>query len=76
MPTALAAALKKNKTAALNFKAMSPSCQREYCEWIGEAKQDATRERRVAQAMEWIAEGKHRHWKYGAKGASAKAATA
>jgi uncharacterized protein YdeI (YjbR/CyaY-like superfamily) len=76
VPPALAAALKKNKTAAANFKAMSPSCQREYCEWIGEAKQDATRERRLTQAMEWIAEGKHRHWKYGAKSATAKSATA
>lgn len=71
VPPVLAAALRKNKTAGANFKAMSPSCQREYCEWIGEAKQDATRDRRLAQAMEWIAEGKHRQWKYGAKGAAA-----
>src|SRR3984957_10742778 len=31
---ALAAALKKNKGAAKHFEGMSPSCRREYCEWI------------------------------------------
>jgi len=64
VPEALAAALKKNKTAAKNFEAMSPSCKREYCEWIADAKRDETRTNRVATAIEWIAEGKQRHWKY------------
>jgi hypothetical protein len=64
VPPALAAALKKNKTAAKHFEAMSPSCKREYCEWIAEAKRDETREKRLATAMEWIAEGKQRNWKY------------
>jgi uncharacterized protein YdeI (YjbR/CyaY-like superfamily) len=35
-----------------------------YIEWIVEAKQEATREKRLAQAVEWMAEGKSRHWKY------------
>jgi uncharacterized protein YdeI (YjbR/CyaY-like superfamily) len=43
---------------------MSPSCKREYCEWIADAKRDETREKRLATAMEWIAEGKGRNWKY------------
>ena len=64
VPPALAAALKKNKSAAKHFEAMSPSCRREYCEWIAEAKRDETRDNRVAMAMEWIAEGKSRNWKY------------
>jgi uncharacterized protein YdeI (YjbR/CyaY-like superfamily) len=64
VPAALAAALKKNKAAAKHFAGMSPSCRREYCQWIGEAKRDETREKRVATAMEWIAEGKQRNWKY------------
>lgn len=64
VPPVLAAALKKNKTAAKHFEAMSPSCKREYCEWIAEAKRDETRDKRLATAMEWIAEGKQRHWKY------------
>ena len=64
LPPAFAAALKKSKPAATHFQAMSPSCQREYCQWIAEAKRDETRDKRVAQAIEWIAEGKKRHWKY------------
>lgn len=64
VPEALAAALKKNKAAAAQFEAMSPSCRKEYCVWVGEAKREETRERRVAQAVEMIAEGKSRNWKY------------
>jgi uncharacterized protein YdeI (YjbR/CyaY-like superfamily) len=64
VPEALAAALKKNKAAGKNFAAMSPSCRREYCEWIGEAKREETRVKRVETALEWIAEGKSRNWKY------------
>ena len=59
-----AAALKKNKKASAVFEAFSPSCKREYVEWIAEAKRDETRDRRIAQAVEWIAEGKQRNWKY------------
>ena len=64
MPAPFASALKKSKKAQTNFDALSPSHQREYIEWITEAKQDATRERRIATAIEWIAEGKARNWKY------------
>ena len=67
VPPALAAALKKHKTAAAQFDGFSPSCRREYCEWIAEAKTDATRDKRIAQAVEWIAEGKGRNWKYQAR---------
>lgn len=63
-PEALTAALKKNKTAAKNFAEMPPGCQREYCDWIAEAKREETRDKRVATAVEWIAEGKRRNWKY------------
>jgi hypothetical protein len=59
-----AAALRRNKAAAAAFKAFPPSHQREYVEWIAEAKREATRDRRIAQAVEWIAEGKQRNWKY------------
>lgn len=64
MPADFAAALKRSKTAAANFEAFSPSCKREYIEWITEAKTDDTRDRRMATALEWIADGKSRHWKY------------
>jgi hypothetical protein len=64
VPEALAAALKKNKAAAKSFEAMAPGCRREYNDWIADAKRDETRDKRVAQAIEWIAEGKARNWKY------------
>jgi uncharacterized protein YdeI (YjbR/CyaY-like superfamily) len=64
VPPELAAALAKNKKAQTAFKAMPPSHQREYNEWIGEAKREETRAARVKQAIEWIAEGKSRNWKY------------
>jgi hypothetical protein len=38
--------------------------QRDYLEWIAEAKQEATRQKRIATAIEWLGEGKRRHWKY------------
>jgi uncharacterized protein YdeI (YjbR/CyaY-like superfamily) len=64
VPIELSAALKKNKVAAKVFAEFSPSCKREYVEWIAEAKRAETKEKRVAQAVEWIAEGKQRNWKY------------
>jgi uncharacterized protein YdeI (YjbR/CyaY-like superfamily) len=64
VPTELAAALKKNKAAAKVFAGFSSSCRREYVDWIVEAKRAETKEKRVAQAIEWIAEGKQRNWKY------------
>jgi uncharacterized protein YdeI (YjbR/CyaY-like superfamily) len=64
MPAALAAALAKSKTARARFDELSPSQQREYMEWIGEAKGEDTRTRRLATAIEWIQEGKTRYWKY------------
>lgn len=60
----LAAALAKSKKARATFEAFSPSHQREYLEWIAEAKQDATRARRLATTIEWLEQGKSRHWKY------------
>ncbi len=64
VPDDLAAALKKNRKAAATFAAFSPSNQREYVEWISEAKRDETRAKRLATTIEWLAEGKIRNWKY------------
>ncbi|MBN8884787.1 MAG: YdeI/OmpD-associated family protein [Rudaea sp.] len=63
-PDDLVAALKKNKKAQAIFDAFSASCKREYIEWIVEAKREATRASRIDQAVEWMAEGKQRNWKY------------
>jgi uncharacterized protein YdeI (YjbR/CyaY-like superfamily) len=64
VPPELTAALAKNKKARANFEAFPPSHKRDYNEWIGEAKREETRAARVKQAVEWIAEGKSRNWKY------------
>jgi uncharacterized protein YdeI (YjbR/CyaY-like superfamily) len=64
VPADLAAALKKNSKARAAFDAFSPSHRREYVEWITDAKQEATRQRRLDTAIQWIAEGKGRNWKY------------
>jgi len=63
-PADLLAALKKRPQAAAAWKAFPPSHQREYVQWITEAKTDATRTRRLDTAVGWIAEGKGRNWKY------------
>ena len=63
-PAEFATAIKRNKKAAAVFAAFSPSCKREYVEWIADAKRQETRDKRIATAVEWIAEGKQRNWKY------------
>jgi uncharacterized protein YdeI (YjbR/CyaY-like superfamily) len=64
VPAYLQAALKKNPKARATFQAFSPSHKREYIEWLTEAKQEETRQKRLATAIEWMAEGKPRMWKY------------
>jgi uncharacterized protein YdeI (YjbR/CyaY-like superfamily) len=63
-PAEFATALKRNKKATAVFATFSPSCKREYLEWIAEAKRAETRDKRIATAAGWIAEGKQRNWKY------------
>ena len=64
VPADLASALNKSKKAHAAFAAFSPSHKREYLEWISEAKSADTRARRLQTAIEWMAEGKPRNWKY------------
>jgi uncharacterized protein YdeI (YjbR/CyaY-like superfamily) len=64
VPDDLAGALRGNDRARATFEKFSPSNQREYVEWITEAKTQATRSRRLETAVEWMAEGKPRNWKY------------
>jgi uncharacterized protein YdeI (YjbR/CyaY-like superfamily) len=59
-----AAALKANPKAQEVLDGFPPSAQREYLDWVSDAKQDATRQKRIATAIEWLSEGKRRHWKY------------
>lgn len=64
VPKELAAALARNKKATAAFAGFPPGQRREYCEWISEAKREETKAKRVTQAIEWIADGKTRNWKY------------
>ena len=59
-----AAALNAAPKAKAALDGFPPSAQRDYLEWISEAKQPGTRARRIATAVEWLGEGKRRHWKY------------
>lgn len=64
VPQDFAAALSADKAAQTVFESGSASFKREYVMWIEEAKAEATRLRRMAQAVAWLAEGKARNWKY------------
>lgn len=64
VPDYFVKALKKNKKAEKAFNDFSYSHKKEYIQWFEEAKTAATRDKRIAQALEWMAEGKSRNWKY------------
>ncbi len=66
LPDDLAALLAQKKHAAARtaWASFPPGAQREYVDWIAEAKTDATRQKRLATTLEWLAEGKRRNWKY------------
>lgn len=59
-----ATALKANPKAQAVLDGFPPSAQRDYLDWVAEAKQDSTRAKRIADAVQWLSEGKRRHWKY------------
>ncbi len=63
-PEGMQAALEDNKTVKETFEKMSYSHKKEYVEWIAEAKTEATRNKRIATMIEWLAEGKRRNWKH------------
>jgi uncharacterized protein YdeI (YjbR/CyaY-like superfamily) len=59
-----AEALAANPKAKSTLDNFPPSARREYLDWIADAKQESTREKRIADAVQWLSEGKRRHWKY------------
>ena len=64
VPQDLQAAIDGAPAAKATWDAFPPSCQREYVEWVTEAKRDETRARRLEQTVAWLNEGKRRNWKY------------
>lgn len=64
IPAEFQAALDANTAARAALDGFAPSHRREYVQWIAEAKRPETRDKRIAQAIKWLAEGKKRNWKY------------
>lgn len=64
IPAEFLAALDANPAAKATLEAFAPSHRREYVEWVAEAKRTETRDKRIAQAVEWLAQGRKRNWKY------------
>ena len=67
IPDYFSKALNKNKKAGQTFENFAYSHRKEYLEWITEAKTEETRNKRMVTALEWLAEGKSRSWKYARK---------
>jgi uncharacterized protein YdeI (YjbR/CyaY-like superfamily) len=64
IPDYFKAALQKNKQALATFESFSFSNKRDYVDWLTEAKQEVTRQKRLKTAIEWLSEGKPQNWKY------------
>ena len=64
VPGYFLAALKKNKKALATFENYSPSHQREYVQWVTEAKREETRAKRLEKTIQQLAQGKSLNWKY------------
>ena len=57
-PPDLAAALAADPEARAAFDGLSFTHQREYADWVAEAKRESTRRRRVDQAVEMLRDGR------------------
>ena len=64
VPSVFLKALKANAKAQATFNAFPYSKKKDYVEWVTEARTDATRDKRIATSVAWLAEGKSRNWKY------------
>ncbi len=64
IPDAFAEQLSRHAQANEVFQSRSPSFRKEYVAWIADAKTDQTRQKRIDESLEWIAQGKGRFWKY------------
>ena len=64
IPDYFISVLKENERALTTFQEFSYSHKKEYVEWITEAKREETRNQRIKTAIQWLSEGKSRHWKY------------
>jgi uncharacterized protein YdeI (YjbR/CyaY-like superfamily) len=60
MPTDLRSALAANPTALAAWKDITPLARNEFICWVEDAKQDATRTRRIRRTQDELEEGKRR----------------
>ncbi|MBV8948285.1 MAG: DUF1905 domain-containing protein [Solirubrobacterales bacterium] len=60
VPEALARALKGDPGAMSTFEALSFTHRKEFARWVGEAKREETRDRRVAKTLQMLHEGRTR----------------
>jgi hypothetical protein len=60
VPEALATALSGDPVARERYEALAFTHRKEYARWVAEAKKEETRERRVAQALVMLREGRTR----------------
>lgn len=67
IPSYITEAIKQNEQAFATFQAFAPSHKKEYVLWIDEAKTEATKQKRLAKAIETMAEGKPHNWQYNNK---------
>jgi uncharacterized protein YdeI (YjbR/CyaY-like superfamily) len=64
VPQELLDALAVDPAARATWDGFSYTHRKEYAEWVATAKRQQTRDRRLEQAVAWMAEGKPRNWKY------------
>ncbi|WP_369999943.1 YdeI family protein [Winogradskyella sp.] len=64
IPNELKTALESNSEMNSAFKALTTGKQREYCEYISEAKRDATKQKRLEKITPMITKGVGLHDKY------------
>jgi uncharacterized protein YdeI (YjbR/CyaY-like superfamily) len=57
LPAEMESCLKRDEEVWEYWEKLPSSHKKEYLEWITDAKQDETRKRRIAQALEMIREG-------------------
>ena len=57
IPVELSFVLKANKELNISFKALTPGKQRDYCEYVSEAKREATKQSRLEKIIPMIIAG-------------------
>jgi bifunctional DNA-binding transcriptional regulator/antitoxin component of YhaV-PrlF toxin-antitoxin module len=57
LPAELAAALAADPAVRVAYEDLSFTHRREYAQWVGEAKRQETRDKRVARALDMLREG-------------------